>query len=56
MKRVTKKLALSKEVVRGLADGALAIAQGGRINQSVSLCEGGRECHPVNTLLCATGP
>jgi len=60
MKRVTKKLALHKEVVRSLADSALAIAQGGRINPTISACEG--ECVPQESvhctqgIVCATGP
>jgi hypothetical protein len=46
--------------VRSLADGELAIAQGGRINQTVSACEG--ECIPKESvhctqgIVCATGP
>jgi hypothetical protein len=60
MKRITKKLALHKEVVRSLADAELAFAQGGRINQTVSACEG--ECVPKESvtctvgIVCATGP
>ena len=61
MKRITKRLALNKEVVRSLADGELAIAHGGRINQTVSLCDAG-ECAPQESvhctqgIVCATGP
>ncbi|MGH9885160.1 MAG: class I lanthipeptide [bacterium] len=60
MKKITKKLTLHKEVVRSLADGELGMAQGGRINQTVSACEG--ECIPQESLhctqgiVCATGP
>ena len=60
MKKITKKLALNMEVVRSLADGDLTIVQGGRINQTVSLCAG--ECIPHESvtctagIVCATGP
>ena len=53
MKRMTRKLALHKEIVRSLRDGDLLIAQGGRPNPTVSACA--TECPPKNTVGCTEG-
>jgi hypothetical protein len=52
MKKITKKLALNREVVRSLADLEMAVAQGGLPNPTRSAC--GAVC-PNPSLACSEG-